>query len=74
MGGLKIYGNKVYKMNRTKKERWHLLRTMATQLVEHERITSTKTKCKALRAMAERVLLLAKRVAEKNDENARREL
>lgn len=65
MGGLAHHGKHIYKMNRTKKERWHLLRTLVTQLVEHERISTTKTKCKALRSLAERVLVLSKRVAEK---------
>ena len=34
---------------------------MVTQLVEHERITTTVTKAKALRSLAEKVLALGKR-------------
>lgn len=74
MGGIKNHGRHIYKLNRTKKERWHLNRTLVTQLVEHERITTTLTKTKGLRELAERVMVLAKRVLDKNDENARREL
>lgn len=30
MGGLARHGKHLYRLNRTKKERWHLLRTMVT--------------------------------------------
>lgn len=38
-------GAVLYKLRRTAKERWHLYRTMITQLATHERIRSTLTKC-----------------------------
>jgi ribosomal protein L17 len=31
-------------LGRTGKQRWHLFRTMVTQLVQHERIYTTKAK------------------------------
>jgi large subunit ribosomal protein L17 len=37
-----------------------IIRTMATQLVEHERIRTTHTKAKALRPMVEKIIALGK--------------
>lgn len=50
-------------LGRNYKQRWHLFRTLTTQLVQHERIYTTKAKAKRLRSYAERVMKHAKRSA-----------
>jgi large subunit ribosomal protein L17 len=69
-------GLKRFKLNRSAKGRKHLLRTMLTQLVEHERIRTTAAKAKAMRSLAERMIALAKRGNEglKNGEQSFRRL
>ncbi|KAI9917314.1 hypothetical protein PsorP6_012455 [Peronosclerospora sorghi] len=56
------------KLNRTSSHRQALLRTMVTQLIEHERIRTTLPKAKELRRVAEKVVTMAKQ----GDEPARR--
>jgi len=53
-----------HKMHRTSSQRWHLLRTLVTQLIEHERIRTTITKCKKLWPLAEKVMILGKKASE----------
>lgn len=67
-------GKHIFKMNRTATQRWHLLRTLVTQLITHERIKSTTTKCKSVRPLAEKVITLAKRVSEYGDLPAKRRI
>lgn len=71
MGGLANNGHKTYKLGRAHSHRMHLIRTQLTQLVMHERIQSTKIKCKHLRPYAERLVLNAVRVARTNGNQAR---
>ncbi|KAG3083488.1 hypothetical protein PI124_g19514 [Phytophthora idaei] len=56
------------KLNRTSAHRQAMLRTMVTQLVEHERIRTTLPKAKELRRVADKVVTLAKQ----GDEPARK--
>ncbi|KAG6951945.1 hypothetical protein JG688_00013506 [Phytophthora aleatoria] len=56
------------KLNRTSAHRQAMLRTMVTQLVEHERIRTTLPKAKELRRVADKVVTLAKQ----DDEPARK--
>lgn len=74
MGGLANNGNKYYKLGRTHSQRMHLVRTQLTQLITHERIQTTKTKCKWLKPYAERLLLNAIRVSKTNNPIAKRYL
>lgn len=54
-------GKKIYKLGRTAWQRWHLARSMVTQLVEHERIKTTATKAKFIRPMIEKLIAIARR-------------
>ncbi|ETI44738.1 ribosomal protein L17 [Phytophthora nicotianae CJ01A1] len=56
------------KLNRTSAHREAMLRTMVTQLIEHERIRTTLPKAKELRRVAEKVVTMAKQ----GDEPARK--
>uniref|UniRef100_H3G5H3 Large ribosomal subunit protein bL17c n=2 Tax=Phytophthora ramorum TaxID=164328 RepID=H3G5H3_PHYRM len=56
------------KLNRTSAHRQAMLRTMVTQLIEHERIRTTLPKAKELRRVAEQVVTMAKQ----GDEPARK--
>lgn len=58
-----------YKLNRTTSHRKALLRNLATSLFEHERVTTTEAKAKALRPVADKMITLAKR----GDLHARRQ-
>lgn len=49
-----------YKLGRQKDERTALRRTLIRQLLEHERITTTRTKAEAVRGQVERLITLAK--------------
>jgi large subunit ribosomal protein L17 len=49
------------KLGRSKDERVSLRRLMVSQLFEHERIQTTRTKAEAVRGQAERLITLAKR-------------
>lgn len=48
------------KLNRTSAHRQAMLRTMVTQLIEHERLRTTLPKAKELRRTAEKVVTMAK--------------
>ena len=43
-------------LGRTAKQYWHLMRTMVTQLVEHERIKTTKAKAKRLHSLGDYII------------------
>ena len=49
------------KLNRTPAHKWAMLRTMVTQLIEHERIVTTLAKAKELQKLAENVITTAKK-------------
>ena len=53
--------NKTCKLNRTSSHRRCLFANMLKALIEHERITTTVPKAKALRGYAERMITLAKK-------------
>ena len=53
--------NKTCKLNRTSSHRRCLFANMLKSLIEHERITTTLPKAKALRGYAERMITLAKK-------------
>jgi len=55
------------KLGRSKDERVSLRRLMVSQLFEHERIQTTRTKAEAVRGQAERLITLAKRGNEAGD-------
>jgi large subunit ribosomal protein L17 len=50
-----------YKLGRSSSARIALRRTMIKQLFEHERITTTVTKARAVRGEAERLITIARR-------------
>lgn len=56
-----------YRLGRTSSARIALRRTMIKQLFEHERITTTLTKAKAIRGEAERLITLARRSGEASE-------
>ncbi|MEK6529558.1 MAG: 50S ribosomal protein L17 [candidate division NC10 bacterium] len=49
------------KLGRVTAHRWALFRNLLTALFQHERITTTEAKAKALRGLADQVITLAKR-------------
>ena len=49
------------KLSRTSSHRWAMLRTMVTQLIEHERIVTTVAKAKEVRKLADRMVTLGKK-------------
>ena len=49
-----------YRLGRVTGHRWALMRNLLTALFRHERITTTETKAKALRPLADRMITLAK--------------
>eukprot|EP00128_Syssomonas_multiformis_P001741 Colp12_sorted_trinity150504_noHs@4707 len=55
------HGKKFRKLSRDSAERRELLRTMVTQLIKFERITTTLAKAKEMRRFAERMITYAKR-------------
>jgi len=55
------HGKKIAKLGRTASHRLAMLRTMVTQLIQHERIETTLPKAKALRPVAEKIVTLAKK-------------
>ncbi|KAL4860096.1 50S ribosomal protein L17 [Chlorella vulgaris] len=57
------------KLRRTSSHRWSMLRTMVTQLIEHERIETTVQKAKELRRIADQMVTLGKQ----GDLHARRQ-
>ena len=56
-----------YKLGRTSSARIALRRTMIKQLFEHERITTTLAKAKAIRGEAERLITIARRSSDATD-------
>jgi large subunit ribosomal protein L17 len=52
---------KVAKLNRDAAHRDAMLRNLATDLLKHERVTTTLAKAKAVRPVAERMVTLGKR-------------
>lgn len=54
------HGCRVPKLGRPADQRRALLRTLTTELIRNGRITTTKTRAKAVRSEAERVITLAK--------------
>ena len=52
---------KVPKLNRTAAHRDAMLRNLATDLLRHERVTTTLAKAKVVRPLAERMVTLGKR-------------
>ena len=55
------HGSTFRKLGRDSAHRWAMMRTMVTQLIEHERIQTTVAKAKELRKIADRVVTYAKR-------------
>lgn len=55
------YGTKLVKLNRTSSHRKAMFANMAASLIEHEQITTTLAKAKALRPFVERLLTLGQR-------------
>jgi large subunit ribosomal protein L17 len=53
-------GNKTKKLNRVTSHRKAMLKNMATSLLEHEQIITTRAKAKALRPFVERLITRAK--------------
>ncbi|MEL7037680.1 MAG: 50S ribosomal protein L17 [Cyanobacteria bacterium J06592_8] len=51
---------RVPKLGKPADQRKALLRSLATELIRHGRITTTKTRAKAVRSEAERMITLAK--------------
>jgi large subunit ribosomal protein L17 len=49
------------KLGRVTAHRWALFRNLLTALFQHERITTTEAKAKALRGLADQIVTLAKR-------------
>ncbi len=49
-----------YRLGRVTAHRWALLRNLLVALFRHERITTTETKAKAVRPLADRMITLAK--------------
>ncbi|XP_024525288.1 uncharacterized protein LOC112344571 [Selaginella moellendorffii] len=48
------------KLGRTAEHRWAMLRTMVSQLIEHERIETTLAKAKEVRRLADKMITLGK--------------
>ena len=49
-----------YKLGRTTAQRNGLRRSLVTELIDHGRIQTTETKCKAIRDQAEKLVTIAK--------------
>lgn len=54
------HGCRVNKLGKPADQRNALLRALATELIRHGRITTTKTRAKALRSEVERMITLSK--------------
>jgi large subunit ribosomal protein L17 len=59
-----------FKLGRQKDERTALRRNLIMQLIEHERVQTTRTKALAVRGQAERLITLAKRGKEAGEQGA----
>ena len=55
------HGRHFRKLGRDSAHRWAMMRTMVTQLIEHERIQTTVARAKELRRVADRVVTFAKK-------------
>lgn len=55
------HGRAGFKLGRVTAHRWALFRNLLVALFRHERITTTVTKAKAVRGLAEHMVTLAKR-------------
>ena len=55
------HGRHFRKLGKDASHRWAMMRTMVTQLIEHERLKTTVAKAKELRKIADRVVTYAKR-------------
>jgi large subunit ribosomal protein L17 len=53
--------NHRYRLGRTSEHRTAMLRNLLVSLFRHERVTTTEAKAKAVRALADRMITLAKR-------------
>ena len=53
--------NAGFKLGRLTQHRWALFRNLLVALFRHERITTTETKAKAVRGLADHMITLAKR-------------
>ena len=62
--------NDGYKLGRRTAHRWALFRNLLVALFRHERISTTETKAKAVRGLADQMVTLAKR----EDLHARRQV
>lgn len=65
-----IYANplKKFRLGRLPDKRFHLIRTLVTQLVTHERIVTTTAKAKHMRSTVERIISMAKRIVNRRHE------
>jgi large subunit ribosomal protein L17 len=54
------HGRRVPKLGKPADQRKALMRSLATELIRHGRITTTKTRAKAIRAEVDRMITLAK--------------
>ncbi len=55
------HGRAGFKLGRVTAHRWALFRHLLTALFQHERITTTEAKAKAVRGLADHMITLAKR-------------
>ncbi len=55
------HSNKKYKIGTTSSHRKSILRGLASQIIEYEKIITTKAKCKAVRPYIEKLITIAKR-------------
>ena len=55
------HGRAGFKLGRRTAHRWALFRHLLTALFQHERITTTEAKAKAVRGLADQMITLAKR-------------
>ena len=62
------YANNHHKfiLGRDPDKRYHLIRTLVTQLITHERIYTTSAKAKHMRSTVEAIIAIAKRVVKTN--------
>ena len=70
----KVGKKRKFILSRTTKQRWHLIRTLTTQLVEHERIRTTSAKAKHLQPTIERLLQNAKKAEFQKKEHFRKKV
>ena len=56
-----------FKLSRRPDKRYHMIRTLVTQLIQHERIFTTTAKAKHMKSTAERIIAIARRIAYKGN-------